>query len=814
MNRTNNNIPLRALIVEDAEDDTLLLADHLENAGFRLQWRRVDTEDALLAALEQESWDIVFSDFAMPRFRGDKALALVRQRDPDIPYIFVSGTIGEATAVAAMKAGAQDYVMKGNLARLAPAVRRELEEARSRRERRRAEQALRKVSQAVEQTADCVFITDLEGRIEYVNPAFERLTGYSGQEARGRTPALLQSGQHDARFFRRLWETILMGQAFRETFVNRRKDGEIFFEEKTIAPLTDDQGRITHFVSTGRDATERVRAEEARTRLIAILEATTDFVAIANAAGQLLYLNRAGRTAIGLGEHDDLGSRTLWDGYPEQAAERVMGGALSRVREEGIWQGETVLRGADGKDIPVSQVVLAHRDSHGDLAFYSTIARDITERKRFESDLRHQATHDALTGLPNRLLLADRIQSEVNRVARYGKLAALLFMDIDNFKRVNDTLGHAAGDALLKAVAQRLCACLRPDDLVARYGGDEFAAVVSDLSSIENIVGVIHKLYAGFDMPLRAGAQEIFVTFSMGIAIYPQDGESSEILSKNADTAMYRAKMQGRAQHQFYAPDMNARGQELLLLETDLRRALTHQEFALYYQPQFDVRRNRIESFEALLRWRHPTRGLVTPLDFIPMLEDTGLIVPVGEWVLRQACAHARACRAAGYPLFRIAVNVSARQFAEASFVDMVRRVLKEESVQPEMLELEITENIVMREVQAAQETLSALDAIGVRLAVDDFGTGYSSLAYLKRFPLDVLKIDRCFVQGLPGDANDAAISEASISLAHRLGLQVVAEGVETQAQSDFLRACQCDMLQGYLFSRPVPGEEMRRFLK
>lgn len=528
----------------------------------------------------------------------------------------------------------------------------------------------------------------------------------------------------------------------------------------------------------------------------------------------MLYLNRAGRTALGLGEHDDLGSRTLWDGYPEQAAERVMGGALSRVREEGIWQGETVLRGADGKDIPVSQVVLAHRDSHGDLAFYSTIARDITERKRFESDLRHQATHDALTGLPNRLLLADRIQSEVNRVARYGKFAALLFMDIDNFKRVNDTLGHAAGDDLLKAVAQRLCACLRPDDLVARYGGDEFAAVVSDLSSIENIVVVIHKLYAGFDMPLRAGAQEIFVTFSMGIAIYPQDGESSEILSKNADTAMYRAKAQGHAQYQFYAPDMNARGQELLLLETDLRRALTHQEFALYYQPQFDVRRNRIESFEALLRWRHPTRGLVTPLDFIPMLEDTGLIVPVGEWVLRQACAHARACRAAGYPLFRIAVNVSARQFAEASFVDMVRRVLKEESVQPEMLELEITENIVMREVQAAQETLSALDAIGVRLAVDDFGTGYSSLAYLKRFPLDVLKIDRCFVQGLPGDANDAAISEAGISLAHRLGLQVVAEGVETQAQSDFLRACQCDMLQGYLFSRPVPGEEMRRFLK
>ena len=807
MNQEINPAALRALIVEDSLDDSMLLVDHLERAGFRVDWQRVETESAFIGALDQ-AWDIVFSDYSMPRFSGGRALEILRHQDPDLPFVFISGTIGEDSAVAALKAGAQDYVMKGKLARLVPTVRRELDETRLRRERHETEQNLRKLSLVVEQAADSVFITDRQGCIQYVNPAFERFTGYAAAEALGRTPAMLKSGRHDAAFYRRMWDTILAARTFQETLVNRRKDGSLFYEEKIIAPLTDGEGRITHFVSTGRDITERVRDEEARARLLDILEATTDFVATMDANGQLCYLNRAGRAMLGIADDDDLTGRAV---PKEWGAECLQGEALTR--RDGVWQGEATMQRVDGLDVPVSQVVLTHKDANGKEAFVSTIARDITEHKRFEQELRHQATHDALTGLPNRVLLDDHLATEVSRAQRRRGLAAVLFLDLDNFKRVNDSLGHVAGDALLRDVAQRLRACLRPSDTVARYGGDEFTIVVGDLSSVENISAIVHKLRTAFELPIAVAGQDVFVSFSIGISLYPNDGGNPETLLKNADTAMYRAKRRGSNQYQFYAPDMNARGQELLSLETDLRHALEREEFLLYYQPQLELRSGRIVGFEALLRWQHPVRGLVSPGDFVPLLEETGLIVPVGEWVLRQACAQCRAFQVVNGAPLRVSVNVSARQFGDRSLLDRVRQTLRAEAMLPGLLELEITESTVMQDVQTAGEILDALDALGVRLAVDDFGTGYSSLAYLKHFPLDVLKIDRAFVQDLPGDLNMAAITEASIFLGRRLGLEVVAEGVETAEQRAFLRMHDCDIIQGYHLSRPLPAESVPLFL-
>ncbi len=812
MNKKANDTGLRALIVEDSEDDELLLADQLLSADFQLEWLRVDTEQALREALADE-WDIVFSDYSMPHFSGARALEIVKRHDPDIPFIFVSGTIGEETAVHGMRAGAQDYVMKGNLARLVPAVERELAEAKVRRERRHTEQLVRRLSQAVEQAADSVFITDRQGTIQYVNPSFERLTGYSAAEAIGTTPALIKSDRHDDAFFHKLWDTILAGRIFQETLVNRRKDGGLFYEEKTIAPLFDNRRQIASFVSTGRDVTDRIRAEETRGQLLEILEATTDFVAIFEGDGRLRYLNRAGRAVLGLTATEDVSSRHIAQCHPEWATQRLLMEAFPTARRDGAWQGEIAARLADGREIPVSQVVLAHGGANEMPEFFSTIARDITERKHFEQELRRQATHDALTGLPNRILLEDQIEVVIAHSARSHKLASVLFLDIDNFKRINDSLGHAAGDAMLRHAAQRLRDCVRPTDVVARYGGDEFTIVLGDLPHIDNIPAILHKVRAAFETPVRISGQEVYASFSMGISVYPHDGNDGATLLKNADTAMYRSKASGRNRYQFYAPEMNARGQELLSLETDLRRALDRGEFLLHYQPQLDLRDNRIAGVEALLRWKHPRDGVIAPGDFVPLLEDTGLIVPVGEWVLRNACTQYRACRESGVAPVRISVNVSARQFREETLLQQVEQALREECMPPHHLELEITESTAMQDVEATGDILAALDALGVRLAIDDFGTGYSSLAYLKRFPLDALKIDQAFIRDAPRDTNIAAIAEASISLGHKLGLEVVAEGVETADQLAFLRKHACDLIQGFHFSRPLPVDTLTPFL-
>lgn len=814
MSKTQNHAaPLHILFIEDVEDDVLLLTDYLQSAGLVFDWQRVDTEHDMIAKL-QESWDVIFSDFSMPHLSGTRALEIVRQHDPDIPFIFVSGTIGEDIAVEAMKCGAQDYVMKENLSRLLPTVKRELREVQQRRERRLAEQVLSKLSLVVKQATDSVFITDPAGRIEYVNPAFERLTGYTIDEIKNSTPAILSSGKHDIAFYQQLWQTVIGGEVFKGTLINRRKNGELFYEEQVITPLKDAQGCTTHFVSTGRDITARVHAEEAHARLASILEATPDLVAIFEQDGCLRYLNGAGRQLLGLGAEEDVSARYVQDLFLAGAAQQQISQALIAVHQDGVWNGETVLRVAEGNGLPVSQVILAHRNTEGGIEYLSTIVRDISERKHFEAELQHQTTHDHLTDLPNRFFLVDRFTSALEYARRHGCYVAVLFLDLDNFKRVNDSLGHAAGDALLQQVAQRLKGSLRANDTVARHGGDEFTIIASDLDDSENVLVVLHKLHTAFERPVIVSAQEIYITFSIGIALYPHDGDHIDDLLHHADVAMYQAKSSGPNQYRFYASDMNARGHELLALEADLRHALEHKEFLLYYQPQVDLCSNRITGIEALIRWQHPVRGLLPPADFVPLLENSGMIIPVGEWVLRQACKEYRIRREAGFENVRVSINVSAAQFNDAHLLDKVRRALQDERIPQYALELEITENILMQDPVNAVAVLQAIHDLGVRIAIDDFGTGYSSLAYLKRFPLDVLKIDQTFVNDLVNDPGDAAIVEASISLAHKLGLEVIAEGVETAEQLEFMRTHDCNLVQGYYLSRPLPRSELIKLLQ
>lgn len=436
------------------------------------------------------------------------------------------------------------------------------------------------------------------------------------------------------------------------------------------------------------------------------------------------------------------------------------------------------------------------------------------DRKVSDQQLMRIAQFDPLTSLPNRSLYLDRLLQTIHQARRDHRFVGVLFIDLDRFKMVNDTLGHGAGDDLLLQVAQRLQACVRACDTVGRLGGDEFSVALDDMASPEDAGIVANKIVAALALPFDVLGQQLYVSASVGISIFPSDGTEPDELLKNADTAMYRVKQAGRNSHQFYLSRMNEQAVERLRLETQLRGALDRGEFLLHYQPKVDLASGRLSGFEALLRWQHPERGLVPPGDFIAILEDTGLIIAVGQWVIAEACRQLMRWRAAGLEPRPVAVNISARQFAQKELVDIVGAILRETAVGPDLLEFELTESMLMSDPEGATRALASMKAFGIRLAVDDFGTGYSSLAYLKRFPLDTLKIDRAFVRDVPDDTDDATIAIAIIQLARSLHLNVVAEGVETEAQLAFLKAHGCIEGQGYLFARPLPVAAATRLLE
>lgn len=558
-------------------------------------------------------------------------------------------------------------------------------------ERKRSESQLHKLAQTLEQSDDAAIITDPDGTIEYVNPAFEKLTGYTREEVLGAKPSIIRSGKQRPSSYKKLWKTILAGRVFSDILVNRKKDGTIFYEEKTITPLKNDRGNITHFVATGKDVTERVQTE---------------------------------------------------------------------------------------------------------------------------ARLQHLAHHDALTALPNRALFMDRLGQALARAELHGRLLAIMFVDLDRFKKINDTFGHDTGDRVLKELASRLHGCIRAEDTVARLGGDEFAILLDDLTSIDDATPLARKILDALAPATTLDGRELFVTASIGISLYPADGKDSHALLKNADTAMYRAKELGKNNYQFYSTDMSARAFERRTVENSLQHALEREQFLLFYQPQVDMRSGMIVGAEALLRWQHPELGIVAPGDFVPLLEETGQIVEVGQWVLETACMQARAWHNEGYPDLRVSVNLSGRQFNDPTFIDSIERIVRETTLDPSRLELEITESVIMRNARTTVNALNSLGQMGVRLSIDDFGTGYSSLSYLKRFPIDSLKIDRSFIRDVTTSSDDAAIAHAIIALGQSLKLDVIAEGVESRQQFEFLKTNGCNAIQGYLVSQPLPVDSMRSLLR
>lgn len=856
-------------------------------------------------------------------------------------------------------------------------------------ERRRVEQQLRLFSSAIENSANLVIITNRAGAIEYVNPQFTQVTGYTSAEVIGANPRFLKSGKTSPEQYQRLWRTIISGQEWRGELRNRRKDGELYWESTSIAPIRDDAGVITHFIAIKEDITRRkkmetaLRASEIKYRGVFATIGDT-LLLVDHRNGRILDVNPAACKLYGYSREEFLAlrDRDLEAGAAAQTellstpstrrvdhihrrkdgsvfhadifirhfnyqghkitVEAVRDMTLQKQAEQKILRlshcyaalsriSAAIIRHAEPQELfqQVCQIVAdldqiqiavirfidpetsefylaAHASAMFDYARYLAsipslsdpcasnveepanqafrrkssainnhfpdaadaqdwrqtaaalgiragaafplwrngavvgclsayaveqgfFGADITElldnlageisfaldlfdretrRKSAEARIHQMATHDPLTGLPNRVLLLDRLDQALHGAQRKQHYVGVLFLDLDHFKTINDSLGHDLGDQLLQAVTERLRNCIRQEDTLARQGGDEFIVVLPDLAKPAAAGRVADHLLRALHDPFNLHSQRLHVGASIGVSIYPLDATDPPTLIRFADSAMYQAKEAGRSGYAFFTAELNNRVSERFALSNELRRALEGNEFVLHYQPQFDLTTGRLVGAEALIRWRHPERGLVPPIKFIPIAEETGLINSIGEWTLRAACAQNRRWQDDGLPEMPIAVNLSAKQWLQPHLQDQVFHALATAGLAPELLELEITESLLMRDTEKMIGAMRQLQAQGVKFAVDDFGIGYSSLSYLKRFPINRLKIDQSFVRDIPADPDDTAITTAIIQMGKSLRLTVVAEGVETLEQLRFLREQGCDAAQGYHFSKPLPADE------
>ncbi|HKS23495.1 MAG TPA: EAL domain-containing protein [Thermoanaerobaculia bacterium] len=683
------------------------------------------------------------------------------------------------------------------------------------RKRRDAEQALRssesRYRQLIERMREGVAQVDNDGVVQLVNDRFCEMVGYGREELIGRNADFLLAYPSDVELMHGKRRLRKRGKSDQYAVRVKRKDGTVIWLEIGGAPVLDSAGRVIGSIGVHNDVTERrlaeqaLRESEARYRLMA--EHSTDLISRSTPAGILIYASDASRRLLGY-EPTELVGHSIYDFIDPQDAEEVR--QLSKLihgshpmtfsyrvrRKDGslTWF-ETMSRGV-------------HDPATDTRVEIVSVSRDVSERKRVEEQIEYEAYHDALTGLPNRRLFRDRLTVALAHARRMHQPLGVLFLDLDRFKYVNDTLGHSVGDELLKAVAGRLKSAVREEDSIARMGGDEFTVLVGDLHHADDVVKVAQKLLETVAQPIHVDGRDLFITTSIGIAMFPTDGETAEMLLKNADHAMYRAKDAGRNAARMFTPSMNIRALERMTTETSLRGALERRELLLYYQPQIDIATNAVVGVEALLRWNRPDLGVVDPMSFVPIAEETRMIIPIGEWALREACKQAKAWQRSRYPRLRMAVNLSPRQFQHDELPAQVVAALEESGLAPGDLELEITESMTLHHSDRTLGMLRQLRELGVRIAVDDFGTGHSSLQYLRSFPVDAVKIDQGFVHEIESSAADRAIVSAVIRMAHGLDLRVTAEGVETEEQLAFLREQGCEEAQGFLFGRPVAAGE------
>ncbi|TCS73803.1 PAS domain S-box-containing protein/diguanylate cyclase (GGDEF)-like protein [Sulfuritortus calidifontis] len=663
----------------------------------------------------------------------------------------------------------------------------------------------------VESVNDWIWEIDADWRYVYVSPKVEEILGYKPDEILGLRPFDLMPPSEAEQLSRRFEAIAAEGKPF-TSMENRNlhKDGRLVILETSATPIFREDGSLCGYRGVDRDVTERWLAKEALDQTtqrlnrhfqqtpLAVIEWDADF--------RVLDWNPSAEAIFGYTKAETIGRHAMELIVPESATDHV-----AKVWGELLGQGggfrssnENVTK--SGKIITCEWYNTPLVDDNGRVIGVASLAQDITEQRQAEQRLNHLAYYDALTSLPNRALFQDRLGQAIATASRHQKLVGVMLMDLDQFKVINDTLGHETGNALLQAVADRLKHCLRESDTVARLGGDEFAIALTDISTIEDVVQIAQKVLDEFVCPFTIAGKELFVSASIGITLYPFDGSDASLLLRNADSAMYHAKDCGRKTFQFYSAEMTARVEKRLTMETELRHALERGELELHYQPQLDIATGRIVGMEALVRWRHPQKGMMPPAEFIPIAEESGLIVPIGEWIMRTACRQAMAWQAQGLPELQLAINLSARQF-KPELAGLVKEVLAETGLPARCLELEITESLFIEGTDSETASILAhLKALGVSLAIDDFGTGYSSLSYLKCLPVNKLKIDQSFVQGISSNPEDASLVKAIIAIARSLNLRVIAEGVETEAQLHYLREHGCDYMQGYYYSRALPA--------
>lgn len=712
----------------------------------------------------------------------------------------------------------------------------------------------------IDQVPDYLFVKDLDGRFVLVNQAVVHIHGFDNpEELIGKNDFDLHEAEAAATFFKIEQDVIHSTRAMidMEELVIDASTGAKKWLSTTKVPMRDENNAVVGLVGISRDITARKKDDLLRDEQAAVLEMIALNLPLGSILDRLVSLMESQLEGV-LGSIlllDETGTHLKHGAAPTLPSEysRAIDGVsigpgvgscgtaafrresviVSDIASDPLWKQFRDLAARHNLRSCWSTPIISHHGSVlGTFAMYSTevrypgtaekvltqmttrIAAIAIERQHAEDQIRFMAHHDLLTGLPNRTLLTDRLNQAILQTELHNPWVSVVFVDLDNFKFVNDSLGHAAGDAVLKTVAQRMLDCVRATDAVVRLGGDEFVILLNDMpANTDAISATLHQIKVAITAPITINGQTFHITCSMGVATFPDDGPDSETLIANADAAMYKAKDAGRDGFQFFTAEMNTRAHERLSLQDGIRQGIARSEFHLVYQPQVNLKSERIFAVEALVRWHHPTLDVISPLQFIPLAEETGLIVPLGDWVLQEACRQNKEWQDAGHAPITVCVNISARQFQDENWPSRVLRTLTETGLEAKYLELELTESLVMRDLERAVATMKELQAAGIGFAIDDFGTGYSSLSALKSLPVSRLKIDQSFVRNLAADEDDRTIAAAVISLGQKLNLKVIAEGVETDEQLAFLRDNQCDEIQGYHFSRPVNSETIKAML-
>jgi diguanylate cyclase (GGDEF)-like protein/PAS domain S-box-containing protein len=859
---------LRLLLVEDSPQDSELILHEFKRASFDVECQRVETEAALKEALQGFYPDVILCDFTMPRFSGAEALAIAKTAVPDTPFIFVSGTIGEERAVEAMRLGATDYVLKDRLRRLTPAVTRALQEAQERIQHRHAQAALRESEERfrsfMQHVPGRASAVDVEGRYTYVNENWLSAFGKTAAEVIGHTHDEVWPAERAVNIKSVHRQVVETNQPVRRVFT-AGSGHDLRWWLSNHFPIPDDQGGTALVGTIAVDITEQKTQEEKIARLsrihavlsginsaivrirdrqelfdeacrIAVEQGnfglawigiydpdTLDLtpVALARPVTEQIERNKAARFDVPIPEDllgrairermpvfdNDLSTESGGDGKRRQEAVRL---GYRSVIVMPLFEGQAVAGGlsmfAKEPDFFTEEELKLLAELAGDISF-------ALEYIGKEEKLNYLAYYDALTGLPNRTLFFDRLVHELHSAKQDGRKVALVLGDIKRLRFVNESFGRQTGDALLRKIATRWKGVWPNPDHVARVAADCLAGIIRDIKEPADVAHLLEKSVSeARTASISIGGKELGVSLSIGIAIFPTDGHEPESLFRNADAALNKAK-DDAAPYLFYQPAMNATVAQTLLLESKMRRAIEKEQFLLHFQPKLDLRTGRVNGMEALIRWNDPEAGLVSPAQFIPLLEDTGMIHDSGRWAIRNALEHYHRWQQQGLRPPRIAVNVSAIQLKQTDFVDIVRHAIEEYKDSLHGLDLEITESMIMEDIEGNIEKLRALRAMGVNIAIDDFGTGYSSLGYLAKLPVNALKIDRSFIVTMCNNPDSMTIVSTIISLAHSLNLKVVAEGVELQEQWDLLKLLQCDELQGYLYSLPLPaGKVQSRF--